>query len=229
MRNLGIATLVTLVLGLACGAAAQDNALTPEEEAAGWQLLFDGESLTGWSLLGEAEGWSIADGVLSTVPERNGGYVATEGRYGDFVLSVDFMVSEGANSGVFFRWDQLGDPVSTGIEAQILDSYGREVGVHDCGAVYECAAPVANVSKAPGEWQTMLIACNDNVVVVVQNGVPVVAMDLNKWTEAHKNPDGTDNKFPIAYKDMVREGHIGLQHHGHAVHFKNIKILPLDG
>ncbi len=238
MRKLGIVASVLLFAGLACASFAQgapgslvpvaDNVLTPEEEAAGWQLLFDGETMTGWSVLGEAEGWAIQDGVLSTVPDRNGGYIATDGRYGDFVLSVDFMVSGGANSGVFFRWDDLGNPVDTGIEAQILDSFGADVGVHDCAAIYECVAPVANVCKPAGEWQNMQIACNDNVVVVVQNGMPVVVMDLNKWTEPHQNPDGTGNKVPIAYKDMAREGHIGLQHHGHEVWFKNIKILPLD-
>ncbi len=31
----------------ASAASATDNVLTPEEEAAGWQLLFDG-TLTGW-------------------------------------------------------------------------------------------------------------------------------------------------------------------------------------
>jgi hypothetical protein len=53
-------------------------------------------------------------------------------------------------------------------------------------------------------------------------------MDLNKWTEPGKNPDGTDNKFRYAYKDMPRVGFIGLQYHGNPVWFRNVKIKSLD-
>jgi hypothetical protein len=52
-------------------------------------------------------------------------------------------------------------------------------------------------------------------------------MDLDQWTEAHKNPDGTPNKFDNAYKDMAREGCIGLQYHGQPISFRNLKVKPL--
>ncbi len=59
-------------------------------------------------------------------------------------------------------------------------------------------------------------------------------MDLDFWTEAGKNPPpptaaGTTNKFrKIAYEDMAREGHIGLQYHGNMIWFRNLKIKSLD-
>ena len=52
-------------------------------------------------------------------------------------------------------------------------------------------------------------------------------MDLNKWTEPNKNPDGTSNKFNTAYKNMPREGYIGFQDHGQPVWFRNMKIKKL--
>jgi hypothetical protein len=52
-------------------------------------------------------------------------------------------------------------------------------------------------------------------------------MNLDQWTEAGKNPDGTPNKFKIAYKDMPRRGRIGLQDHGKPVWYRNIRIKPL--
>ncbi len=52
-------------------------------------------------------------------------------------------------------------------------------------------------------------------------------MDLDKWTEPHKNPDGTKNKFNTAYKDMPRVGHIGFQDHGMPFWLRNIRIKEL--
>jgi hypothetical protein len=60
------------------------------------------------------------------------------------------------------------------------------------------------------------------------NGEQVIDMDLGLWTEPHKNPDGSNNKFDTAYKDMPREGHIGFQYHGDPIWFRNIKIKQLD-
>ena len=61
-------------------------------------------------------------------------------------------------------------------------------------------------------------------------GVMVTGVNraLDQWSEAHKNPDGTPNKFTTAYKDMPREGHLGFQYHGKPVWFKNLIIKPLD-
>jgi len=60
------------------------------------------------------------------------------------------------------------------------------------------------------------------------NGEQVIDVDLNEWTEAHKNPDGSKNKYDTAYKDMPRVGHIGFQDHGHSVSYRNIKIKHLN-
>jgi hypothetical protein len=65
------------------------------------------------------------------------------------------------------------------------------------------------------------------MIDVVLNGLKIISMDLNRWKEPHKNPDGTPNKFNTAYKDMPRSGAIGLQYHGHPVWYRNLRILEL--
>jgi hypothetical protein len=216
---------IALVFVMVGAVWAQDNVLTEQEEAQGWRLLFNGRDYTGW--VNANEYWTVEDGCIATIP-GGGGDIITEARYGDFILSADFMVTEGANSGIFFRIDDPGDVVSTGIEIQVLDSAGVETpGVHDCGAVYEIQAPVVNMARPVGEWQNITVLARNDLITVVHNGVPVVVMDLDEWTEPHRNPDGTQNKFPIAYAEMAREGHVALQHHGQRVLYKNVKILPL--
>jgi hypothetical protein len=59
------------------------------------------------------------------------------------------------------------------------------------------------------------------------NGHHIIEMNLDEWTKPHKNPDGTENKFRTAYKDMPRAGYIGLQDHGMPVWYRNIRIMPL--
>lgn len=109
---------------------------------------------------------------------------------------------------------------------QVLDSYGKkEVGREDCGAIFDYLAPSMNAVKAPGEWNRYTITCRGKAITVLLNGHQIISMDLNRWKEAHKNPDGTPNKFNNAYKDMPRSGNIGLQYHGHPVWYRNLRIL----
>jgi hypothetical protein len=201
--------------------------LTEKEKAEGWISLFDGKTLTGWAATGSDEGWTVDDGaILCTV--KGGGYLYTLEQYENFVLSVDFKIDAGVNSGIFFRWSDLSDAVHTGIEIQILDTYGREnPGKHDCGAIYELVAPSKQTCKPAGEWNTNVSACNDNLITVELNGEKIAEMDVDQWTTPGMNPDGTKNKFKYAWKDMPRKGHIGLQDHGGKVWFRNIKLKLL--
>jgi len=220
-------TLLVMACFMAGAVQAALNTLTPAEKPAGGQLLFDGETLNGWKATGNAEGWAVKDGTITNLA-KGGGMLATIDRFGNFALSMEFKVTPHANSGVFFRWAVLGDPVQRGIEIQILDSYGVEKpGKHDCGAIYDCLAPRKNACQPAGEWNKMVLTCRNSLIWIDMNGKRIVYMNLDRWTTPHMNPDGSRNKFRIAYKDMAREGHIGLQDHGHKVWFRNIKIKPL--
>jgi len=169
--------------------------------------------------------WTYKQGLLSAI---GGGDIWTKDRYGDFILDLEFKLDNETNSGIFVRTGSIKEWLHTAIEVQILDSFGKEEpNKHDCGAIFDCLEPKINAVKKPGEWNRYTITCRANKINVLLNGQAVIDMDLDKWQEAHKNPDGTPNKFNTAYQDMSREGHIGLQYHGHPVWFRNIKIREL--
>ena len=202
--------------------------VSEQERVEGWVSLFDGKTLDGWKATGNPEGWTVEDGCILCRAEK-GGYLYTEGKtFKNLALSLEFKHVEKANSGVFIRWTDLNDAVQTGIEIQILDTYGREPATtHCCGAVYDLQPPTRNTCKPAGEWNHMVITARDNVIQVELNGEQIVDMDLNRWTTPGQNPDGSPNKFKRAYKEMVEEGYIGLQDHGGKLWFRELKVKAL--
>ncbi|MCB1236070.1 MAG: DUF1080 domain-containing protein [Verrucomicrobiae bacterium] len=126
----------------------------------------------GWSLAKTVEGdpnekkWSRVEpgaGTLINGEAGKAGNLTTKEAFGDVEVDVEFMVPKGSNSGIYFQGCY---------EVQIFDSFGKadgEMGVHDCGAIYERwdekrepkgyegTIPKTNASRAPGEWQTFRI------------------------------------------------------------------------
>ena len=136
--------LASLFAVSSSGANAPDNVLTPEEKAAGWILLFDGKTLTAGrpAAAGPARCRS-SEGAIN--PHGCGGYMMIhEQIWSDFVLSLDFKISQGCNSGVFIRTFPLqprpGKDVGfNGIEVAIDDT--TTAGYHDTGAIYDLVKP----------------------------------------------------------------------------------------
>ena len=70
--------------------------------------------------------------------------------------------------------------------------------------------------------------CDGPKLSVELNGLVVSRMNLDEWTEPNRRPDGWADKFDVAYKNHPRSGYIGLQDHGSACWYKNIKLKALD-
>lgn len=209
-------------------AAVADNVLTAQEKAAGWTLLFDGKSFDGWKCTDDTPGGWIIDQNAMFYTVKGGGYMYAKQTVGNFEFKADFMVDKGTNSGIFFRWANISDPVQTGFEMQVLDTAGKtEMDKHDCGALYDALAPSANAMRPALQWNTADIKCLGSIVTITLNGKRVVVANLDNWTEAHKNPDGTPNKYNAALKDWARTGYIGFQAHGGKVWYKNVKVREL--
>jgi hypothetical protein len=186
-----------------------------------WKVLFNGKDLSGWmNQAGEESKWIVEDGTLRG--QRGSGDIWTKERFGNFVLEVEFKTT--GNSGVFIRTDNPKNNVQTGIEIQVENPGGPDT--HSVGAIYDLVAPTKNAGKA-GDWNKYVITVQGPQIKVELNGEAVSAMDLDKWTTAGRNPDGSGNKFKMALKDWKREGHIGFQDHGNNVAYRNVRIKTL--
>ena len=213
--------------GVALGAAVPGRWAQAAEAAkgGGWQVLFDGKKLDKWDYRPQA--WQVQDGVLYS--PGKGGNIFSKAKFQDFTLDLEFKMSPGCNSGVFVRMASRKDWLHSSMEIQVLDSFPKKnkIGKPDCGAVYDAVVPKVNAAKKPGEWNRYFITCFKNRVFVSLNAVQIIDMDLNKWTEARKNPDGSKNKFRDPLKTLTHPGFFALQTHGKPVWYRNIRVKPL--
>ena len=117
------------ILATSCTTGGKHNKLTPQEEAAGWELLFDGKTLQGWrDYNGDSltAPWFAEDGMIQAKGEGadEHGYIVTEKIYENFELVWDWKIADGGNSGVLYHVvenSKFPVPYVTGPEYQLID------------------------------------------------------------------------------------------------------------
>jgi hypothetical protein len=193
-----------------------------------WRPVFDG-TLDGWTVAGDEEAWTVDDGDLLCLG-GDGGTIYTDETFEDFEVALEYRHEPGANSGLFLRISEPADVVNTGVEVQILDTHGTEdLGVHDCGALYDMVAPAVDAPRPAGEWNELRATCDGPRVSASLNGHELFDVDVSRWDTPGRNPDGTENKFEHAWADQPREGHVGLQDHTDRIRFRNVRLRELQG
>jgi len=253
MKHLFLLFLMTGLLFMACKgqkapdetkkeAVQMDNTLSSEEIQDGWILLFDGKTTGMWRGYNKKEfpkGWVIEDGALMIKGSGRGEAGAEEGgdliydeKLKNFELTLEWKVSPGGNSGIFYLAQELPDKTiwQTAPEMQVLDNTthpdGRD-GLHSAGALYDMIGVDQNKVKPVGEWNQVKILIYRGLVEHWLNGERVVSYHL--WTPEWKEMVAK-SKFPQYNPDWVNvaeEGYIGLQDHGDDVWYRNIKLKKL--
>ncbi|HUP22446.1 MAG TPA: DUF1080 domain-containing protein [Thermoanaerobaculia bacterium] len=213
------------------------NRLTAEEQAQGWELLFDGGELGKWrgyKMDRVPDGWSVVGGVVRfarpDAPEAKRSDLITREQYGDFELRLEWKLTPGGNSGVMFRVSEDSErSYHTGPEMQILDNAGHRDGgspLTSTGANYGLHAPVRDVTRPVGEWNEVRIVAHGPHVEHWLNGVEVVAYEL--WTEDWRAKVKATKFAQWPRYGLNERGHIALQDHDDEVWFRNLKVRRLD-
>ena len=179
-------------------------ALSAQAAEEQWITLIDGSAgIDNFNIVGEAN-WSAADGAIQATEGAGTSFLLTKDSYSNFVLRIEFWVSDDANSGIYMRCQ---DPSAitdrSCYEANIYDqrpdlSFGTGGIVH--------VGPVAEpYPKAGGKWNTYEITLNNEHLMVSLNGEQTVHI--------------TDTQFAA--------GPIGLQWARGTVRFRKMQIMPL--
>ena len=207
------------------------NTLTAEERAAGWQLLFDGNSPAQWRGYMRDElpaGWQAVNGELTRTARA--GDIVTREKYRNFEFVFDFKVAEGGNSGIFYRAIEGPEFIYYAApEYQVLDDARHRDGQSELtstGANYAVHPAKRGVVKPAGEWNTGRIVVNGNHVEHWLNGTLMVEYELGSADWRERVAKSKFNEFREYGK--AAEGQIGIQDHGSYVAYRNLKIRNLD-
>lgn len=227
LRNLLLA-LVTV--GAATSAVAAANTLTDTEKAAGWKLLFDGQSLAGWRVYGSqakpGDGWKAEEGVLKKLKGVRGGDIITEQKFGDFELSWEWRIDVGGNNGVKYLVTEERKS-APGHEYQMIDDDGHPDGKlgpkRQTASFYEVLPPAADKPmKKPGEWNQSRIVIKGQLVEHWLNGVKVLEYTLGS-AEVKAGIAASKFKNAAGFGEKI-DGHLMLTDHQDECWFRNLKI-----
>jgi hypothetical protein len=221
--------------------SSADNTLSETERNSGFELLFDGQSKTGFHVFNnktDGSAWKVVDGTLHLDPKEQhdaqttgGGDLLSANEYENFHLKLDWKVDAAGNSGILLYVKE--DPSyertwHTGLEMQVLDNERHpdsKITKHRAGDLYDLITSSPETVKPALEWNKVEIISNNGLLEFSLNGTKVISTTI--WNDNWKKLIA-GSKF-AKWKDFgtFKKGRIGLQDHGDKVWYKNIKIKQL--
>jgi hypothetical protein len=223
-------TLAFLLAGAAAAAAPATNQLTDQEKAAGWKLLFDGQTTEGWRTFKKqtfpAKGWVVQDGWLHCLG-KGGGDIISDTEFGDFELQWEWKTTPGGNSGVKYFVTETRN-AALGHEYQMIDDERSPdatsiSGKHVTASFYDVLKPTVHPpTRPPGETNQSRILVKGNHVEHWLNGVKVLEYECGS-EDVKAAVAASKFKTTPGFGSKLK-GHILLQDHQSEVWFRNVKI-----
>lgn len=233
------------------------------QDADGYYVIFDGTSTNGWRGYGKdalPSRWSIEDGCLKFSGTGTGEGQTGEGgdvifahKFRNFELELEWKVSKGGNSGIFYLAQEVTTKNEDGTERyepiyisapeyQVLDNDNHpdaKLGVdgnRQSASLYDMIPAKPQNQNPFGEWNKARIMVYKGTVVHGQNDANVVEYHLwtQQWTDMLQASKFSQEKWPLAFELLNNcggenhEGYIGFQDHGDDVWFRNVRVKVLD-
>ena len=174
--------------------------------------------------------WEIKDDVLVAYEDK---VLWATGEFENFELSFEFKNEAGTNSGIIVYCTDKEDWIPNSVEVQIADDHSEKWGDsrldYQCGAIFgHLPANEQKVVNPPGEWNSMKLSCQGQILEVELNGKKVNTMDMALWTSGTVNPDGSEipSWLPTPFAELPTQGFIGFQgkHGDSSISFRNVRI-----
>ena len=180
--------------------AAKDNTVSRLEAQDGWLLLFDGDSLFGWTQQGGGH-WRATSGVL-VYDGSEDGLLRTDTPFSDFTMKVEFRGGDPQHfGGIFLRIGNDAAPQDSGYFLQL----GSDSAKWPVGSVVP-ALKSDGTDLASGDWHAV--------------EVEVVADHFAVKVDGKNVTDGKDTRSSAGY--IALQGTAGSR-----MEFRNLKLKPV--
>ncbi len=219
------------------------NQLTAAEKKAGWRLLFDGQSFTGWRGFHKQTvpaGWILEDGCISRIAGKvpagqQDGDLITVGQFENFEFTLEWKISRGGNSGIKYLVSETLPPTGRGaisFEMQVLDDDNHpdaKAGINGnrkASALYDIMPPNDKKNLKPvGEFNQIRLVVKGNHIEHWLNGAKVLEFERGSAALKALIAQSKFKNQPLF--GTFAKGHLLLQEHGDKVWYRNIKIREL--
>jgi hypothetical protein len=164
--------------------------------------------------------------MLKHVAKGGGGDIISDAEFEDFELTWEWMVADGANSGLkYFITEERSQAI--GHEYQLIDDARHPdaklaAGKRVTAAFYDVLAPRDRKTKEAGEWNSSRVLVKGNHVEHWLNGGKVLEYELGS-PEMQAAVARSKFKSVEGFGTKIK-GHILLQDHGDEITFRNMKI-----
>jgi len=216
MNHAFLSLATSSIIFWAVGALAQGTESSHATDT--FKAISDGVSFSGWKHNGN---WIVEDGAFTRIASGGNLVYEADRLPDDFELRFEWKVSQGCNSGVYYRPGQ--------VEYQVLDDEHSPYGENprqSAASLFFCMAPNQRAAKPHGNWNSARIICKGSVIEHWLNEKRVLSFDYNdsKWANEVE-------LLRIRGGDLTgRGGQLYLQDHGQDVAFRSLRLreIPMN-
>jgi hypothetical protein len=199
---------------LAMPPAADALPVTQGPGEAGFESLFDGVSLDGWSVAdGRESAFYVDDGAIVVhQSESFPAWLRSARQYENFDFRGEFFVQGWTDSGIYLHAPEHGRSIWCGMKINIFHQVDATPAPESMGSIFPLVPPRTVNVRSKGEWNTFRILMDWPRLQVWTNDEMIHDLDVETV------PD---------LRHRLRSGYLGLESLSYPIRFRGLRVREL--